>query len=194
MRLHRVLFLPAALVLGGCADEETAPAPCYSKKDASPVDICERIADACARPQGTPPVASEAVTVVPSPAMPPGVVSQTSHNNLDVVWHAGRLFFAFRTAPSHFASSEVVLYVVSTVDMQSWTLEAQFHLDKDLREPRFLTLGDRLFLYFARLSEVTLTFEPEAMMVSEQQDGCLWSEPEEIAPTGEPGFIPWRTR
>ena len=183
----------AALALLGCAGEETTPAPCYMKEPRA-VDICEALPEACTAPAGAAPSMSDAVTIVPSDAMPDGVVSQTSHNNLDVVWHGGRLFFAFRTAPSHFASSEVVLYVVSTTDLQSWTLEARFALQKDLREPRFLTLGDRLLLYFARLGEVTFTFDPEAMMLSEQQDGCVWSAPEEIAPTGEPGFIPWRAR
>lgn len=185
-RPDKTVRFAAAFVMLGCAAEETAPAPCYVKEPSS-ASVCD-VLDCNAL------ASSEAVTVVPSAAMPAGVVSQHSHNNLDIAWHAGRLFFAFRTAPTHFASEEVVLYVVSTTDLQTWVLEAQFAMQKDLREPRFLTLGDRLFLYFARLGEVTFTFDPEAMMVSEQLDGCIWSEAEEIAPTGEPGFIPWRAR
>jgi hypothetical protein len=145
---------------------------------------------------GALPALSEAVTVVPDAAsMPAGVVSQLSHNNLDIAWHDGRLFFAFRTGPSHFASDQVMLYVVSTTDQQHWLLEASYALGKDLREPRFLAVGGKLLLYFARLSEIMFTFQPEATMMSEQLAGCRWSEPVEVdLAGGKPGFIPWRAR
>jgi hypothetical protein len=152
---------------------------------------------------GALPAQSEAVTVVPdAAAMPAGVASQLAHNNLDIAWHGGRLFFAFRTAPSHFAHEEVMLYVVSTTDQQKWVLEASYALGKDLREPRFLSVGGKLFLYFARLSEITFTFQPEATMVSEQVAGCQWTAPvdidiaRQVTPEVEDtsGFIPWRAR
>lgn len=123
--------------------------------------------------------------------MPRAVVSQTAHNNLDIVWHDGRLFFAFRTAPSHFASELVTLYVVSTTDQQAWRFEGSFQLGKDLREPRLLSVGGRLFLYFAVLSEIPLTFVPERTVVSEWLGTERWTPVEDIF---EPGFIPWRAR
>jgi len=184
----------------GCGDDgdarpqQSQPTPCYDKASLTSDEICDRLGDACDT-GGAAPSFSDAITVVPdAAAMPAGVVSQTAHNNLDIVWHRGRLFFAFRTAASHFADDQVVMYVVSTTDQQSWQLEATIALGKDLREPRFLSLGDDLFVYFARLSPITLTFKPEAMMLSQQLDGCVWSEPEEIDPVGEAGFIPWRAR
>jgi hypothetical protein len=194
--LQYLLALLAVLACGGCGGSETVePAPCYQRSSLGNAELCELLGDACDAASTPAPALSEAVTVVPdAEAMPAGVVSQAAHNNLDVVWHRGRLFFAFRTAPNHFADERVVLYVVSTTDQKHWQLEARFALGKDLREPRFLTLGDRLLLYFARLGEVPLTFAPEAMLVSEQRDGCLWTEPREIAPTGDRDFIPWRAR
>lgn len=201
-RGHRLASTAAlsCVVLGapGCAvDETTNPldAFCYPKPAVAGVDLCAALPDACAAITAGAPGVSDAITVVPDPAaMPDGVVSQVSHNNLDIVWHAGRLFFAFRTAPTHFADESVVMYVVSTEDQKTWRLETRIALGKDLREPRFLTLGDRLVLYFARLGEVTFTFKPEAMMMTEQLGGCSWSEPIEIDPVGEAGFIPWRAR
>ena len=193
----RSLLLLLLLWCVACTSESVDPAPlppCYERQPMSADDLCGLLPDACPQLSGLPAM-SDAITVVPDAAnMPSGVTSQASHNNLDIVWHRGRLFFAFRTAPSHFADDEVVMYVVSTTDQQTWTLETRIALGKDLREPRFLTLGDKLFLYLARLGEVTLTFKPEAMMVSEQQAGCMWTEAVDIEPTGEAGFIPWRAR
>jgi len=187
-----------AMVSTGCGDEEIAPAPaaCYDDSITSD-DLCTLMPDVCPSVSGELPAISEAITVVPdAEAMPEGVVSQNAHNNLDIVWHHGRLYFAFRTAPTHFADSEVVLYVVSTTDQKTWTLETSITLGKDLREPRFLTLGDELFLYFARLGEITFTFKPEAMMMTQRRGACDWTNPEEIVPVeGKPGsFICWRAR
>lgn len=184
-------------IASACTVNETIdPAPCYEREALTTEELCALLPEAC--PEATAdysPALSQVVTVVPDVAsMPTGVVSQAAHNNLDIVWHRGRLFFAFRTAPFHFAHHDVVLYVVSTRDQKTWQLEAQFAMEKDLREPRFLPIGDRLFLYFARLSELTFTFVPEAMHVSEQMAGCQWSAPEEISPMGRDGFIPWRAR
>ncbi|MBW2523750.1 MAG: hypothetical protein JRI23_06220 [Deltaproteobacteria bacterium] len=197
-KTSRALLLAALGLHGvGCGgDDESAAVepPCYESQALTTAELCDLLPLACPTPSATPPVLSEAVTVAPSDALPDGVVSQRAHNNLDVVWHAGRLFFAFRTGPSHFADPQVVLYVVSTADLRSWVLETVIQLDKDLREPRFLTLGDQLLMYFARLGEITLTFNPEAMMMVEQQAGCRWTEPVEVSPLGQEGFIPWRAR
>src|SRR5215471_2315342 len=44
--------------------------------------------------------------VVPSDGLPPEVVAQQANNNLDVVRHSdGRVYLAWRTAPSHFAGT-----------------------------------------------------------------------------------------
>lgn len=194
-RLAALLLVAASAV--GCADEQTQPAACYERggETMSTEELCALLGDACPAVTGALPTVSEALTVVPdAAAMPAGVVSQKAHNNLDIIWHGGRLFFAFRTAPSHFASEDVVLYVVSTTDQREWLLEASFAMKKDLREPRFLSVGDKLVMYFARLGETMFTFKPEGMMVTEQRAGCDWTPPAELDVIGKPGFIPWRTK
>lgn len=172
--------------------DDPAASGCPGDSERAPQSLCDALPGLCDVPPGALPYVAGPLTVVPD-AMPPEVEPQTANNNLDIVWHRGRLYFAFRTGPFHFAHRDVMLYVVSTADQKSWRLEAQFALEKDLREPRFLPVGDQLFLYFARLGEITFTFEPEAMMVSERKD-CGWTEPEEVAPVATPGFIPWRGR
>ncbi len=183
-----------ALVLAaaGCAGEDE---DCYIPTSFTRADICTLLGDACATALASEPTLSAPITVVPTdPAsMPAGVISQVSHNNLDIVWHGDRLYVAFRTAPNHFASADTRLYVVSTQDQVTWTLEASFFHNTDLREPRFLSVGDTLFLYYALLGQNPAAFEPQGSMLTERTGPCGWTEPEPFYPE-VPGFIPWRAK
>jgi hypothetical protein len=136
------------------------------------------------------PFLGEQVLVTPGPGMPVEAESMPSNNNLDVVEHGGRVFYAFRTAPDHFANEQTRLHVVSSVDQEHWDYETSFFRETDLREPRFLSLGDTLFLYFAVLGTDPFAFEPQGTMVSVFEDG-VWSDP---AWMSDDNLIPWRTR
>jgi len=129
--------------------------------------------------------------VVPSDGLPPEVVPQVSNNNLDIVHHDGRMFLAFRTAPTHFASSEVVMYVVSTTDEQTWRYEGTFAQGTDLREPRLASVNGELFLYMAILGDNAIAFEPEGTVSYKYESPGVWGPkvhwPDET-------FIPWRIR
>jgi hypothetical protein len=171
-----------ALALAGCS-ASTSPDP--GPPLCATFDAC-----GCAEPPCDGPALTDPVVVAPSPSLPPEVVSQTSHNNLDIAFHEGRLFFAFRTAPNHFASEKTALYVVSTADQKTWRHEATFALGTDLREPRFLAFGGRLWLYFAVLGTDPLDFEPQGTRVAEYLGEGRFSEPRE-SPFGA-DFIPWR--
>jgi hypothetical protein len=121
----------------------------------------------------------------------PGVQLLAASNNLDATRYGGRVYLAFRTAPNHFASSDARLYVVSSADEERWTLETSVAVGSDVREPRLLPLGPRLFLYFAVLGSSMLAFEPKGTMaVSREPDGS-WSAPR---PVYRPGYIPWRAK
>jgi hypothetical protein len=137
------------------------------------------------------PVISEAVQIVPGPGLPPEVMPQDANNNLDVTWHDDRVFLAFRTAPTHFASAETELYIVSSADEQTWRYEGRFHLETDLREPQLVSWEGRLYLYFAVLGTSPTAFEPQGTMWAEWRGPGDWSEPEW---TDDPTFIPWRIK
>lgn len=136
-----------------------------------------------------PPSFSDPVQIVPADGLPPEIVSQTAHNNLDVIRFGDRLFFAFRTAPNHFASRRTVIYVMSTVDQIEWRYEGAFSADRDLREPRFGVVGGRLHLYYALLGEDAGAFEPGGTRLVVYVGPGDWTEP---APVFAEGFIPWR--
>ncbi len=129
--------------------------------------------------------------VVPSPGLPAEVVPQVANNNLDILWHQDRLFLAFRTAPSHFASSETTMYVVSTTDEATWRYEGTFTGDSDLREPRFAAINGDLFLYMAILGDNALAFEPEGTVHYKYESPGVWG-PKVSWPDAT--FIPWRIK
>jgi len=181
----RFSSLPGALLalLAACSAD-----PPYQLDDRPP---CPALGAPCDAQPGASAAVTAPVTVAPGDALPPEVVSQLAHNNLDVVWHRGRLFFAFRTAPYHFASPDTALYVVSTADQEHWTFETTIAIGTDLREPRFLAIGEQLFLYAAVLGKNVGFFEPQYTLVSEYLGPAEWSEPERVL---DDGFIAWRTR
>ena len=139
------------------------------------------------------PTIRDVAVVVPGAGLPAEVSPQDANNNLDIVMHDGRLFLAFRTAPSHFASDQTILYVVSTTDEQTWRYEGEFFMETDLREPRFLSWDGRLFLYFAELGESISDFEPKGAWTSEWTGEATWTAPVPLMAEA-PGFIPWRAR
>ena len=52
---------------------------------------------------------------------------------------AGRMFMAWRSGPTHFASSLTKMFIVSSIDGGvTWEKEYELETSKDLREPFFL--------------------------------------------------------
>lgn len=135
-------------------------------------------------------VVSDPVPVVPSPSLPSGLALHRSNNNLSIALHGGRLFLAFRTAPTHFASAQARLVVLSSTDLgRTWAFEASFATGRDLREPFLLDVGGRLRLHFVELGDRFYSFDPEALWRSSRGPGVgSWSAPERW---GGPGEVAW---
>lgn len=159
----------AALALAACSGDPERPNPIRPKE----------------------PTLADPVAVVPFGTPPAGVVTQAANNNLDVIEHDGRYYFAFRTAPSHFASADAEMYIVSSTDQTTWTLEHKLHLGTDVREPRFLSFDGKLFFYFSVLGKEPLKFEPQGVKVMQFEGPGKWSEP---VAAFEPGMILWRSK
>ncbi len=127
--------------------------------------------------------------IVPSKLLPEEVYTQISNNNLDIIEFDCKLFLAFRTAPSHFASTETMMFIVSTEDFLKFKFEKSISIKKDVREPRFLVVKERLLLYFAVLGTNPIKFEPAGTMVTIRDKDGKWSRPEWVF---KDTFIPWR--
>ncbi len=135
---------------------------------------------------------------VPGPGLPAGLALGAANNNLDWIRHGERVYLAFRTAPRHWASDEARLIVLSAPlgsEQQAqaqWSREVVFDLqDRDLREPRFLTVGERLLFYFFEADSQPGIFSPNSIRVSEMQARGQWSD---SRPIFAPGHVVWRTK
>lgn len=132
--------------------------------------------------------------VVPGPGMPASVTTYASNNNLDVILHDGALFLAFRTAPTHFASDDVLIHVVRADDPEghaTWVHEATIALGRDAREPRFFEAGGDLHLYVATLGTDLIAFEPGKTLGWTRGEDGNWAGPRVVF---DDGRIVWRTR
>jgi len=133
---------------------------------------------------------SELRWVVPA-AMPPEVAPAAANNNGAIAFHGERLFLAFRTAESHFASPRARMVVVSTTDLDragSWALERSFAIEADVREPRLISFRGRLALFFFEAGTNPLAFDPKQIWRSERREDGSWGE---LAPVCTPGEVPW---
>lgn len=135
---------------------------------------------------------SEPRWVVPSAGLPAEVTPQNANNNVDILFFQDRLFMAWRTGPTHFASDEVVMYVVSSTDGGvTWDYEATVDMDTDLREPRLLALQGKLQLIFFQAGTDLVAFEPITMWRMHRRGRALWTEPEILVDGPE---VPWRVK
>lgn len=120
-------------------------------------------------------VASPPRFVVPSAALPPEVEPLASNANVDIQLHDGRLFMAWRSAPSHFASAATRMYVVSSPDLgRSWDFEHEIRIGSDMREPRLLSFAGRLQLFFFEAGTDRNAFEPRRIWRSERRGARDW--------------------
>jgi len=134
---------------------------------------------------------SPLVQVVPGPGLPAQVNCQRANNNLDIIRFEDRIFLAFRTAPTHFAGTKTRLYIVSTRDQKKWDYEAEVFLGSDMREPRFLALGNRLFFYFFQAGKNPFGFSPQHIFAMERKGPGDWTKP---VPVFKESCVLWRSK
>lgn len=136
------------------------------------------------------PVVSQERFVVPSDALP--MTTDTSNNNVDIMLFQDRLFMAWRTAETHWASVNTAMMVVSSTDMgQSWEQEAVIEMGSDVREPRFMVFDGALMLHWFQGGTDPLGFDPQAMWRMRREGLGQWT-PREM--WGQDGEIPWQMK
>lgn len=87
-----------------------------------------------------------------------------SNNNVAAIVFEGRLFMAWRSAPTHFASAETRMFVVSSEDMGvTWSKELTIMVEKDMREPYFLSINGTLLFYYFEAGTNPIAFEPSRL-------------------------------
>ena len=112
-----------------------------------------------------------------------------SNANVDITFHDGRLFMAWRTAPYHFADEGARMFVISSSDEgATWDFEHELALGSDVREPRFLSFEGMLQLIFFQGGTDPLAFEPQAIWRTFREAQGKWSEHEILVDGPE---VPW---
>lgn len=121
------------------------------------------------------PVVSEPRWVIPSDALP--IPTQISNNNVSVLVAGDTLFLAWRTAPSHFASTETELHIVSSGDDgQTWIHEHTIALGTDKREPALLLWEGQVSMHFFQAGTNPMAFEPRAIWRSVRCGPGDWTD------------------
>ena len=143
-------------------------------------------------PQSYTPQLGEPHFITSSSALPPEAACMSSNNNCGIMIHENRLYMAWRTAETHFASANAKMHIISSPDLgMTWDYETTISLNADLREPNFLSYKGKLHLYFFMGGTNPLSFEPkEVYRVTKQANGS-WSAP---ISCNDPGFVPWDLR
>ena len=131
------------------------------------------------------------VQVVPGPGLPAQVKCMRSNNNLDIIQFDGRIFLAFRTAPTHFAGTKTHMYVVSTRDQKTWDYETEVFMGSDMREPRFLATNGKLMFYYFQAGKSIVSFSPQHIYALERKGLGDWTKPR---PAFDQGCVLWRSK
>jgi hypothetical protein len=134
--------------------------------------------------------------------LPEGIKGQLSHSNncLAITIFGGRLFAAWRSSPTHFASKKTKVFmmsapVTSTASIEAnqtftWQMEQLIQLERDAREPYFLSMQGKLYFYFFQAGTNPIAFQPNQMWRKEYLGSTgNWTEEE---PWGQTGEIAWQ--
>jgi len=119
------------------------------------------------------------------------VVSDGEHNsNTDMIFWRDHFWLVHAASPYHLGTPESRLVIRRSSDAHSWETMAILQVaGKDIRDPKFAPIRERLFLY--ALTNQGFFATPEGSVVSTSQDGIGWSE---FQPVGPSGWLFWRPK
>jgi len=127
--------------------------------------------------------------IVPGSGLPADLTIGSSNNNVSIARHDSRLFMGWRTAPTHFASPDTKMHVVSSADSgQTWDHEQTIAMGTDVREPLLYSVAGVLYFSWFEAGTNSLAFEPQQPWRSQYLGEGTWSEPVQW---GEVGEVPW---
>jgi acyl-CoA thioesterase-1 len=113
------------------------------------------------------------------------IVADGKHNAFTALARfRGDLWLAFRSAKDHNSQDGDIVVLRSADDGGTWRDATRLNAVPDDRDPQFLALENRLFLYDAGMTGPDL-----ATYATFTDDGASWSKPQ---PVYEPRFIVWK--
>ena len=85
---------------------------------------------------------------MPSKGLHENIEINRSNNNVSIETFDNKIYLAFRTGPTHFASTKVKIYIISSKDGKEWEEELLLSYDRDIREPYLIEIDNKLHFYF----------------------------------------------
>jgi hypothetical protein len=165
-------------LFAGCAAPPQSPASPSDDPRDWPVDTSVRWTPVLGAPR----------FIVPQRGLPVSPVFP-SNNNADLIHFGGRLYLAWRTSETHFASANARLHLMSSDDLgATWKFEHTVFMQTDLREPLFLSVKGRLFFQWFEAGTDRFSFEPKHQWRIERTAEGQWTEP---TPAGTDAEITW---
>ena len=130
--------------------------------------------------------------VVPAANLPKEIIVLPSNNNVGIAMFEKRLYIAWRTSETHFASHGTRIQVMSSADLgHSWRFEKNFALNTDLREPTLISIDGRLVLHFFESGSNPFLFEPKHLWQIYLDKSGKWST---LQAVGDGGEVPWEVK
>lgn len=131
---------------------------------------------------------SDPLWIVPSTNLPNSINIQASNNNVAIAFYKKKLYVAFRTSKTHFASEGTTLHIISTSDLSVWDEELSIANGNDVREPLFMEINDVLHLYFFEAGKSMISFSPKYINHYTKNDTQKWQHQRQLLEQGE---VPW---
>jgi hypothetical protein len=113
------------------------------------------------------------------------------HNsNTDLIEWRGDLLLVHDARPYHLGTPASRLALRRSADGRDWQTLATLRLSgEDIRDPKLVEIGGRLFLY--ALPNPNTYATPDGTVLATSDDGVHWSD---FEPVGPPGWLFWRPK
>ncbi len=132
--------------------------------------------------------ASEPRFIIPN-AVPSDIRPFVSNNNVAITYFEGRLFVAFRSSETHFASERTRMFIMSSGDDgKTFRREHTIQLGSDVREPLFVAFGGKLRFFFFQAGTSPVTFEPKAIWRTDYVSPGKFTDHVQVS---GPEEVPW---
>ncbi len=118
-------------------------------------------------------------------------VNDGMHNsNTDMIFFRDHFYLVHASSPYHFATPECRLVVWRSKDARKWEKLSTVRVPgEDIRDPKFLSMGGRLYMYV--LKSVQFEAEPYKTAYVVSDDGKQWSGLTDMDPEG---WLFWRPK
>lgn len=131
------------------------------------------------------PVLSEPYWVVSPESIIDNLNIQKANNNVSIAIFNQKIYLAFRTGPTHFASKKTGVYVISSADGQNWDEELSLFFGKDVREPFLIEINGSLHFYYFTAGTKMTAFEPEKISHFILNEHGNWQALKDVLNKGE---------